>query len=107
MILLLSFSYLTKEPKEYICTYRDNSQGKCTTEEFCGNNDVLSYEPNMEHEDSLVNWIGKFDLACASEVKTNMISGALLTGWLCTLLFLPRLSDLYGRLVFMNYGNLV
>ena len=97
MLMIMAMPYLTKTPKEYICTYSDNQTSSCTPNDFCGDPDVLSYAPNMDNQDSLVNWIERFDLACSSELKINMITVAFFASWLISMLFLPGLADLYGR----------
>lgn len=51
----------------------------------------------MELEGSFDNWVGKLDLACASSSEIGLIMSAYFMGWITTLAFLPRLSDLIGR----------
>ena len=52
--------YLEKIPQEYFCVYKDNPGEvvSCVPQDFCSNQDaLLSYEPNMELEDSYYNWV--------------------------------------------------
>ena len=51
----------------------------------------------MDLSDSYDNWVGRFDLACASKSKVGFILSAFFIGWISTLIFIPRFSDLYGR----------
>ena len=46
---------------------------------------------------SLHNWVEKLDLTCQPGWKIGMIGSAVFIGWFVTLLFVPRLSDVYGR----------
>ena len=55
------------------------------------------YEPNLELEDSFDNWVSKLDLACAPPNKIGFIMSAYFLGWIVTLTFLPRMSDMIGR----------
>ena len=106
----MNIAYLEKVPKEYFCVYKGEELGVnriCKPEDFCKDPNVLSYTPNMDLPDSYENWVGKLDLTCASGTKMGFIASAYFIGWISTLLFLPRLSDLYGRQKFLMIGNIV
>lgn len=98
-LIIVNMSYLEKVPDEYFCTYeKDPSSWKsCKPEDFCKDPTVLQYEPNLDLEGSYDNWVNKLDLACASPNKIGFILSAYFLGWIVTLTFLPRMSDMIGR----------
>ena len=98
MLMVLCMTFLEKMPREFFCVYQGSDEEQiCVPEDFCKDSTVVSYKPNMELSDSYVNWISQFDLACASKTKMGLLGTAFFLGWLLTLTFVPRLSDLYGR----------
>ena len=98
MLLLISLAFLEKVPREYFCQYEGtDTMQSCTPKEFCNNPNVVSFEPNMDLEDSYDNWVMRFDLHCASPDKIGAIAASFAFGWVLTLLIIPRLSDLHGR----------
>ena len=104
----MSLSFLEKVPKEYFCIYNGTSEEfKCTPKDFCDNPAVISHYPNMMLADSYDNWVGRYDLACASSFKVGFIASSFFLGWISTLFFLPRLSDLFGRQKIIVMGNVV
>ena len=70
MIIVLSIAFFEKVPSEYFCTYKDSpgTEISCKPEQFCNNPNIVSYRPNMELEDSYINWISHFNLECATHV---------------------------------------
>lgn len=98
MLIGHAFAYLTKIPREYFVTYEGQSDPVVSTpEDFCHDTKVESYTPNMELEDSYDNWVTSLNLHCASGTKIGFLGGAFFLGWAITVLFLPRISDLFGR----------
>ena len=98
MLIILALAYLQKVPKEYFCTYVGQEDPvSCKPKDFCDNPDVLSYEPNWDLGDSYHNWIDKLDLACATPSQIGLIGSSSQMGWFITLIFIPRLADVYGR----------
>ena len=96
----MNLSFFEKVPREYFCVYADGDPNEpqiCTPDDFCDNPNVISYEPNMELSDSYHNWVENLSLECASSAKVGALGTSYFVGWLCTMLFLPRLSDLSGR----------
>ena len=107
-LLLVSMSFLSKVPQEYFCKYANspNTEVICKPANFCDNESVLSYRPNMALSDSYDNWVGRFGLECASKSKIGFLGSSFFIGWIVTLTFLPRLSDLYGRQKIIVCGNI-
>ena len=97
--IIAGLANLTKVPGEYFCT-RSSHPGvlvACKPEDFCDDVAIVSFEPNMSLPDSYDNWIQRFDLTCASGTKIGFIGSSFFTGWVVTLLIVPRISDFYGR----------
>lgn len=107
-IIMLNLSFLEKVPREFFCVYVGSSESvSCKPVDFCTDPNLVSYTPNMDLKDSFDNWIGKLDLTCASPGKIGLIGSAYFFGWIITLTFLPRLSDLYGRQKIIIGGNFI
>lgn len=60
----------------------------------------------MALSDSYDNWVGRFSLECASKSTIGFLGSSFFIGWIVTLTFLPRLSDLYGRRNIIVCGNI-
>ena len=58
---------------------------------------VISYEIDWSNPYSLHNWVEKLDLVCSPEWKVGMIGSIYFVGLVFTLIWVPRLSDMYGR----------
>ena len=99
MLIMISLGFLEKVPNEYFCTYKDspNSEVSCKPDDFCKDPNVLSYRPNMELEESYINWISHYELTCTSGGYIGLIASAFFMGWIGSLVFIPRISDLFGR----------
>ena len=83
--------------KIYVGIVSEKASYKCVPDDFCNDLNVISYEPNMALSDSYDNWVDRFDLTCASKSKIGLIGSAYFMGLICTMVFIPRISDLYGR----------
>ena len=95
-----NLSYLEMVPREYYCTYEGSSEKSlCYPSDFCTDSStaVVSYEPNMELPDSYHNFVNRLGMTCATPNEVALIGSAYFTGWIITLLILPRISDVYGR----------
>ena len=68
---------------------------------------MVSYSFDYEKEDSLRNWVEKFNLTCVPKSKIGMIGSAYFIGWLVALVFIPRLADLFGRKVLFRIGMVI
>ena len=98
---MYQMGYLELVPKEYFCLYEGSTSVReevsCTPADFCGNSEVVSYRPNYELSDSYHNWVEKLDLECRSAADIGYLGSSTFLGWVITLAFVPRLSDIYGR----------
>ena len=106
--MMLNLSFLEKVPQEYFCVYEGSTDSfPCKPAEFCSDPTVTSYQPNMDLKDSFENWVGKLGLTCASPGKIGLIGSAYFIGWIITLTFVPRISDLHGRQKIIIGGNFI
>lgn len=64
---------------------------------------TVDYNDNQ----NLHNWVDRLGLACVPKSKVGMIGSAYFVGWVATLIFMPRLSDLYSRKWFYLIGMMV
>ena len=108
---LNTLNYGEKAPKEYFSEYKiddDDITGtvwrSCKAEDFCGDPNLLSYEPDTTHKDFYYNLITKLKLDCAPGSQIGLIGSSFFAGWMITLLFIPRISDLYGRQRLLQIG---
>ena len=99
--------FLTQEPETYTCTFDDGTVGSCTKEDICDGDDVASYAFNPNAEKYLDNWQERLDLTCSKEWVIGMIGGSLFIGWCITLLWLPAISDNYGRRMVFWIGMMI
>ena len=103
--IIISLAELTKKPKEYFCEYVGQPEPvKCHPVDFCANNDVLSYEPNMKLSDSYYNWISTFGLECASAYEIGMITTSFFIGWVVAIPVITRLADTFSRVRLIQFG---
>ena len=109
-MIVYNLHYLEKVPQEYFCTYSNTPAGaepvSCKPEDFCDDPNLVSYEANMALDDSYDNLVGKLDLVCMSPGKIGFIGSSIFIGWFISLVFVPRLADLYGRKKLMIGGLL-
>ena len=102
--------YLMQEPK-YACKLKPGTsfdEGICTSANICANDSrIQSWEIDWSQEASLSNWHLKFDLMCWPKHQIGLISSLFWLGWCCTLLWVPRFADIYGRKYLIAYNNFV
>jgi len=106
-----STGYFVQMPV-YKCTFIEEFKGDpieiCTVENICAEDPrITSFEPDFSNELTLDNFIEKYDLMCASEIKKGAFGGVSFVGWALTLLWLPRYGDIYGRKKMMIVCSLV
>ena len=109
MLVMVSLGFLEKVPNEYFCTYEESPENEisCKPEDFCEDPTVLSFRPNMDLNESYINWISHYKLTCTSGGYIGLIASSFFIGWISTLVFIPRISDLFGRQRFIQFGNVI
>mmetsp|Transcript_36939 Transcript_36939/g.48580 ORF Transcript_36939/g.48580 Transcript_36939/m.48580 type:complete len:178 (+) Transcript_36939:256-789(+) len=80
----------------------------CTSENICAKDPrIRSWDIDWEHDNSLHNWHHQFDLMCWPKAQIGLISSMFFFGWCVTLLWMPRMGDIYGRKWLIAYNNLL
>ena len=85
----------------------------CVPDDFCKHIDdgsLISYTPNMELAETFDNWVQKLDLTCATGSQIGALGSVYFSGWVFSLIFLPRIADLYGRyliIVLVNFASVL
>ena len=65
---------------------------------------MIKHTIDWDDPKSLHNWIEKLDALCEPKWKVSFITSAYFLGWGVTLLWLPIISDKYGRKSFFIVG---
>ena len=93
----------------YACQLTDPSldmNSMCTAEQICaGNPNILSWHIDWESHESINNWQQKFDMMCEPKFKIGMIGSSFFIGWCFSLLWIPRLADIYGRVILFRIAQ--
>lgn len=103
--------FMIQEPA-YKCTFTDPTQitdpdSVCTAENICdGNPLIASWNIDYSSADSLDNWQEKLDMMCKPKWLASSLGSIYFIGFVLTLVWLPRLADVYGRKVLFTYGVL-
>lgn len=100
--------YLMQKPK-YACEMAPGvSADICTSELICAKDErILSWSIDWDGEASLHNWHLEYDLMCWPKESIGFFCALFWLGWCCTLLWVPRLGDIYGRKYLIAYNNFV
>lgn len=95
-------SYLIMLPRYQDCTYTDpqpeDPVSACTAENIClVPSPIIDYSIDWDNIYSIHNWVEKLDLTCTPGWKVGLLGSMVFVGWVITLIWVPRLSDKYGR----------
>lgn len=93
--------FYTRE-QVYNCVWEgkppDNPEEVCVASNICkGENSITSWSINWKDKNSIHNWQDKLNLMCEPKWKIALIGSMFFVGWCCSLLWVPRLADVYGR----------
>ena len=107
--IVYEMSYLELLPEKYLCTYPGSTEAvSCTPDDFCGQDStVVSWQADFTDPDAYYNWNQKLDLACRSPSEVGLLGSVQFGGWVITLLFVPRLSDIIGRKLLFMLGAIL
>ena len=72
-----------------------DDQYSCVAADFCGKEDIEYVI--MPGPFSLDNWVSTLDLTCRPAWQIGLFGSAYFSGWCSTLLWMPKLADVYGR----------
>ena len=102
---LYALGYLTQAPS-YLCTYKSQIIQACTAANICsGDETIESSEVDYSNPISLHNWMERLSLKCEPQWKINLMVTIYFVGWCTTILWLPLISDYFGRRRFLKIGN--
>ena len=98
----LQFSASKMHSIEHVETWKS-----CTQQEICALKlSKNQYRPVTTESEYFDNWVPKFDLMCRPANQIGLLGSCFFIGILAAMFFVPRGSDLYGRLPFI-YGSLI
>ena len=109
--VLFGMAFLELEPKHFECQetehYTDSEGHDVATETWrdCSKSEICEKGYDHDHyravhdDEYLDNWVDKLELLCESKLKIGLIGSLYFAGVITTLLFVPPLSDRFGRKV--------
>ena len=106
--LLGGMAFLEKVPAHFECY--DNSHSNMTSSPLgwhpCTQDNICSQKLSSSHyravttdEDYLDNWVEKFSLLCRTPSELGMLGSCFFLGVIGAITWVPRLADLYGRVL--------
>ncbi|CDW83769.1 solute carrier family member 5 [Stylonychia lemnae] len=95
-LLFYALSMLEKTPR-YLCYYDDGTTYECEADKTFCKDPSIKYKIDWNYDSSLHNWVETLDLTCESSAKIGLIGSIYFAGWAVAAVFLPRLSDIFGR----------
>ena len=99
-LIIYGIPFWTKQPT-YKCVLTSANfdlDEVCTAENICINDSrIESWEVDYTNPESIHNWYEQLDLMCETSSLIGTFGSAFFFGWCLTLLWVPRLSDIYGR----------
>jgi len=94
----------------YQCTFADPStitdpSDVCTAKNICDKDPrILDWSVNYNDINSLHNWVERLDLMCKPDWVVSMLGTAFWIGFVSTMLWMPRISDVHGRKLIFAIG---
>ncbi|CDW90392.1 UNKNOWN [Stylonychia lemnae] len=95
-ILFFALAILEKNPR-YLCYKADGTTYECQADQTFCKDPSIKYIIDWDYESSLHNWVQSLDLTCESPAKLGLLGSIYFVGWAIAAIFLPRLSDIFGR----------
>ncbi|CDW73598.1 solute carrier family member 5 [Stylonychia lemnae] len=95
-LFFFALSMLEKTPR-YLCFNDDGTTYECQADKTFCKDQSIKYKIDWDNDSSLHNWVETLDLTCESSAKIGLIGSIYFVGWAVAAIFLPRLSDLFGR----------
>ena len=98
MMVMVNIAYMELVPR-FKCSFIETPEVvfSCVEQDFCGS-DSVTYWIDWDHPMSLHNWSESIGLICRPGWQIGMLGSSMFGGWCLSLLWLPRLSDVYGRI---------
>jgi hypothetical protein len=88
-----NLAYFELQPA-FSCLYSDQWK-PCQATDFCSTEQ--KYQIDYTAPTSLHNWVQQLSLECASRPQISHIASFYFVGWVFGALFLPRMSEVWGR----------
>ena len=83
-----------------MCLQSDGSYGNCESSEICDGDSLREgVKIDWQSHTSIDNWVGvnRLNLHCVKKERIGLMGTMIFFGWMVAAIFMPRLSDLYGR----------
>ena len=75
----------------------DEYTNKCVPSYFCNNQDTMQWQRDDNDENSLDNWMKKYEMECDGSLTISLFGMMFFAGWAVSSLIFPRISDRIGR----------
>ena len=92
-MIVNNLAYFELQPS-FKCLEEDQWRS-CKSAEFCDSN--IEYKIDYTSDTSLHNWVEQLSIECASWQEISRIGFYYFIGWVVGALFLPRMSEVWGR----------
>ena len=102
----LNLGYMLQIP-QYECTYLGSTEGfiPCDQVTICSSDPAITdWRVDWDSKKSLNNWIVTFDWHCKPAWMLALPGACSFIGWTLGSFFLPPMSDIYGRKMFVLAG---
>ena len=93
---MYGLTYYELMPTDFLCK-KDEIWVKCARDDFCTASQPIQWKIDYSTNKALHNYVEKLNLTCASKITVGLIGSSFFFGWAFSLLWVPRLADIYGR----------
>lgn len=94
-LFIYGFSFYELIPQLKCLNHDTMTYEECDLQQACSTG--AKYMINYNDEDTISNWITKYDLICMPKSELGLFGGLMLAGFFFGSIFLVRLGDIYGR----------
>ncbi|CDW79844.1 solute carrier family member 5 [Stylonychia lemnae] len=84
---------------------KSNKFQQCSQIQACS--DGIEYQIDYQSDKTIINWMTKYDLVCASKFDIALIGTLLMIGYMIGSVFFVRLGDFYGRKLVVTVSVLI
>lgn len=103
-LFIYGFSFFELIPK-LTCFDSDGNSFECSKESAC---DASSpFQIDYQHPDTIINWITRLDIVCASPYEISLLGTTLFAGLFIGSVFVSRLGDIIGRKIVLTATVLI
>ena len=105
-----SLGFYIQDPK-YVCTFTEpvsDPDDVCTAKNICNDDKRIdTWDIDWDDSNSLHNWIERLDMMCMPDWQVGLLGSAFWIGFITTMLWIPRISDVRGRMQLFRVGCVV